>query len=135
VRASAPSDEEGADLVDTEAISREIDESLREAEVEVHSQNKTVREVRVLIPGRRYEAKVGGGGPRFSTTSLNGDITLLAAGTNAAEAKPLVSGHRAVTVTIPPVEVRMPDVVVRIPKVRVRVTPSPDRRAGTGRAR
>lgn len=124
VRASATSDEEGADLVDTEEISREIDESLREAEVEVHSQNKTVREVRVLIPGRRYEAKVGGGGPRFSTTSLNGDITLLAAGTNAAEAKPLVSGHRAVTVTIPPVEVRMPDVVVRIPKVRV-VSPHP----------
>jgi hypothetical protein len=50
---------------------------------------------------------------------LNGNITLLAAGTNESEAKPLVSGHRAVTVTIPPVEVRVPDVVVRVPKVRV----------------
>jgi hypothetical protein len=125
VRAAAPSDEGGEDLVDTDEITREIEESLREAEVEVHRHEKTVREVRVMIPGRRYEAKVGGGGPRFSTTSLNGNITLLAAGTNETEAKPLVSGHRAVTVTIPPVEVRVPDVVVRIPKVRVASPPAP----------
>jgi hypothetical protein len=105
--------------VDAQQLVREVEESLREAEVEVRQEQRTGHRVRIVLPERRYSAKVGGGGPSVRASTLNGNITLLAAGTSESDAKPLVSGRRAIAITVPRVEVHAPDVVVRIPKVHV----------------
>ncbi len=129
-RVILPPQEGGEDLIDTEELAREVEESLREAEFEVRQETGS-RQLRIVLPERRYAAQVGGGGPKVHASTLNGDITLLAAGTSEADAKPLVLGHRAISVTVPRIEVSAPRVIV-IPKVRVDAehpdveTPEPD---------
>jgi DUF4097 and DUF4098 domain-containing protein YvlB len=114
-RVVVPSGDDG-DLVDVEELAREVEDSLREAELEVHGENP--HRMQVMLPERGYSARVGGGGPRVQASALNGNITLLAEGTKEADAKPLVAGRRTITVTVPRVEVRVPRVIVRVPRVR-----------------
>lgn len=111
------SSEDGDLLVDTEEIEREIEESMREVEIEAKDLEKIARQVRFTLPERRYAATVGGGGAAIRSSTLNGSITLLAAGTRDTDAKPLVSSRRAVVVTVPR--------VVHVPAMRVRVPREP----------
>ncbi len=106
-------------LVDPEELSREIEESMREVEAQMRTTEKIVREVRVTLPERRYTASVGGGGAKIRANTLNGSITLLAAGTREADAKPLVVGRRTIVLTVPSVAIRVPGVRMRAPRVRV----------------
>jgi DUF4097 and DUF4098 domain-containing protein YvlB len=128
---SADEDEDGNLVVDTEEIERQVEESLRQVEVVIrendkamHEHEKTMRQMRVVLPHLNYEATVGAGGASLRTTTLNGSITLLAAGTREADAKPLASGRRSIVVTVPRVEVHAPEVHVRVPPVHVEV-PAP----------
>ena len=115
--------DDGEQIIDTRELAREIEESLRDVEVEIHDTTrqteKAMRHMRVVLPDRRYHALVGGGGATVRASTLNGNITLLAAGTKESEAKPLVAGRHAIVVTVPKVEVRVPDMTVRIPRVRI----------------
>ncbi|MGE5277008.1 MAG: DUF4097 family beta strand repeat-containing protein [Acidobacteriota bacterium] len=119
--------DDGEQIIDTRELAREIEESLRDVEVEIHDATRqterAMRHMRVVLPDRRYHAVVGGGGATVRASTLNGNITLLAAGTKESEAKPLVAGRHAIVVTVPRVEVRVPDVTVRMPRVRV---PNPE---------
>jgi len=122
--------EENDELIDVGELAREVEESLREAERDVHQETRGHRTVRISLPQHHYEAKVGGGGPAVRSSTLNGNITLLAAGTSEKEALPLVSSRRAITVTVPRIEVAAPEVVVRVPPVhappvRVDAVPPP----------
>jgi DUF4097 and DUF4098 domain-containing protein YvlB len=115
--------DDGEQIIDTRELAREIEESLRDVDVEIHDATretaKAMRHMRVMLPDRRYHAVVGGGGATVRASTLNGNITLLAAGTKESEAKPLVAGRHAIVVTVPRVEVRVPDVTVRVPRVRI----------------
>ncbi len=125
---------DGEVLVDAEELAREIEESLREADFEVREsfawtekeKGKTVRRVHVRLPERRYDAKVGGGGAAVSASTLNGNVLLLAAGTQEADAKPLVAARRPIVVTIPDLDVRLPAVRVRVPRIAMEPPPPPD---------
>ena len=110
------SSEDGDILVDTEEIEREIEESMREVEeVQAKQVEQIARQVRFTLPERRYAATFGGGGAAIRSSTLNGSITLLAAGTRDADAKPLVSSRRTVVVTVPRI-VHMPAVRMRAPR-------------------
>jgi DUF4097 and DUF4098 domain-containing protein YvlB len=119
--------EDGQVVIDSEQLSREIEEALGDAEIEVHDSggdlDRSFRRLRVVLPEREYTAKVGGGGPKVRTTTLNGNITMLAAGSRESDARPLVSGRRAIVVTVPKVVVHGSDVTVSGPSVRVRPAP------------
>jgi hypothetical protein len=113
-------------LIDTEELAREIEESMREVEVEAREVERITRHVRFTLPERRYAATVGGGGATIRSSTLNGSITLLAAGTRAADAKPLVSSRRTIVVTVPRV-VHVPEVRLRVPLERLEASPRPER--------
>jgi hypothetical protein len=78
------------------------------------------------MPGREYTGSVGQGGASVHVSTLNGSITVLAAGTREADAKPLVSPRRSFTyprmrvVQIP----EPPEPVVAVP-AQPRVQPRP----------
>lgn len=120
-------EEDGERMIDTRELAREIEESLQDVQIEIRDTTRetanATRPARVMLPDRRYHARVGGGGATVRSSALNGNITLLAAGTKESEAKPLVAGRRAIVVTVPRVEVRVPDVTVRVPRVRVPSSP------------
>ena len=117
------SDEDGDTTVDTEELTRQIEESMREVEVEVRQAQRQMQQVRVMLPERRYVAQVAGGGATVRTSTLNGSITLLAAGTREADARPLVSGRRSMVVTVPRVEVHAPNVQVHMVAPRAPLPP------------
>ncbi|MEP6994121.1 MAG: DUF4097 family beta strand repeat-containing protein [Acidobacteriota bacterium] len=93
----------------THAGEHDAHEGAREAQREL-------RRIRVQSPGREYSGSIGKGGADLSLETLNGAIVLLAAGTQEADAKPLVSEKRSFVVTIPK---------VHVPRVQVRVPPVP----------
>lgn len=117
--------EDGDEWIDTQELAREIEDSLREVATEIRESTreaqKAVREIRVVLPDRRYSARFGGGGATLRSTSLNGNVILLAAGTRDSDAIPLVAGRRTVVVTVPKIE--PPDTMVRIPRVPVAPPP------------
>jgi DUF4097 and DUF4098 domain-containing protein YvlB len=117
---------EGEDpVVDLKELEEGLEEALRDVEIEIqHSMRdteKAIREIRVLDPRRAYRGRLGEGGPRVRLTSLNGSITLLAAGTRKEDAKAVLLKRRSFAVTIPQINVRVPKVRVDLPRVRVRV--------------
>lgn len=84
-----------------------IEEGMREAEKGLREAEKELRRVRIGMPGREYTGSIGKGGAQIHLETLNGSVLLLAAGTQGADAKSLVSEHRSFVVTIPRVEVHV----------------------------
>lgn len=128
-------------VIDAERLAKQIEDSMREVEIDMKNSMREMqreeRRMRLAIPGRRYEARVGGGGARVSASTLKGDITLLEEGTREADAKPLVSGRRPLVVSVPAIEIRVPQVRGRVPEVavkplRARVRPAPAPPAAPG---
>jgi hypothetical protein len=117
--------EGGDELIDTEELAREIEESMRGVEVEMREVERIARNVRFTLPERRYTATVGGGGATIRSSTLNGSITLLAAGTRGADAKPLVSSRRTIVVTVPRV-VHVPEVRLRVAREHLEAPPRPE---------
>jgi DUF4097 and DUF4098 domain-containing protein YvlB len=156
-----------SDAVDLHDLEKELEESMRDVDVEIRRATRSVeegvregvrdgvrdgvregvregvrgvREVWVFDPRRSYSGRVGEGGGRVHLSALNGGIVLLAAGSRAEDARPVVPERRSFVVTVPRVhvpevrvpgvEVRAPEVVVRVPDVKVRtrevVVPDPD---------
>ena len=127
-------DEDGeAEDVDLGDLEREIEESMQQAQDEIEAnagdegerrgERRTHREIRVVSPGREYSGSIGKDGAEIRMTTLNGTVLLLAAGTAEGAAKPLTTGHRSFTVTVPDVKVNVPPVHVQVPPVHVKVPP------------
>jgi DUF4097 and DUF4098 domain-containing protein YvlB len=85
---------------------------------------RAVRGLRILDPRRAYSGRIGDGGARVRLSALNGSIHLLASGTRAQDARPVVLERRSFVVTVPPVRVRIPEVKIHTPEVKV-VVPRP----------
>jgi DUF4097 and DUF4098 domain-containing protein YvlB len=95
----------------------ELEVELEEAEGEVRRTERQIRRVRVVDPRREYSGSIGKGGASIRLETLNGTVLLLAAGTNEADARPLVSERREFVVTVP---VEVPRVDVKVPKVKIK---------------
>jgi DUF4097 and DUF4098 domain-containing protein YvlB len=102
-------------VVDLKEIEKEIEESMKDVESEVREAQREVRRLHIVAPGNAYKGSIGQGGARLRLSTLNGSITLLAAGTSESEAKPLVSPRRSFTVEVPRVQVRVSPVIVPRP--------------------
>lgn len=123
--------EEGENLlVDPERLAQEIEASLGNFELEgaesARKGEKTVRRMRIPIPGRNYSGRLGGGGARIAASTLNGNIAILKAGTLESDARPLVSARRSIVVTVPRFQVRVPDGREAAPRVVVAPHPDPE---------
>jgi DUF4097 and DUF4098 domain-containing protein YvlB len=122
-------DDGGTAVVDLKELEKELEESMRNADVEIREAVRSehaarggagIRGFRILDPRRSYSGRVGDGGAKVRLSALNGSILLLASGTRAEDARPIVLQRRSFTVTIP-IQVRVPEVKVDIPAIRVRV--------------
>jgi DUF4097 and DUF4098 domain-containing protein YvlB len=126
-------DGEGGDdtvVVDLKELEKELEESMHDVDVEIREAVRPLEEVsrgmrgmrglRILDPRRTYSGRVGEGGARVRLSALNGSILLLASGTRADDARPVVSERRSFVVTIP-IHVRVPEVKVNVPPIKVRV--------------
>lgn len=95
-------------VVDTEDLDRDLERSMKEVEIEVRrSLHDAARELRLFSPRREYHGSIGQAGAKVRLSALNGAITVLAAGTKEADAKPLVSRRRSFVVTVPRVDVHV----------------------------
>jgi hypothetical protein len=100
-----------------------IEDGVREGVRRTRDGERAVREFWIVDPRRSYSGKVGEGGGQVKLSALNGEIVLLAGGTRAEDAKPLVSGRRSFAVTVPKIEVHVPEIRVQAPNVDVHVPP------------
>ena len=114
--------DEGDVVVDLRDVEREIERSMREVEVEVRRAmvevDRATRQTRLLtlLPGREYTGSVGQGGASVHISTLNGAINVIAAGTNEADAKQLVSPRRVFkSITVPPMRVLVAPRVEGVP--------------------
>jgi DUF4097 and DUF4098 domain-containing protein YvlB len=122
-------DDDGTAVVDLKELEKELEESMRNADVEIReavrsersARGGTVRGFRFLDPRRSYSGRIGDGGAKVRLSALNGSILLLASGSRAEDARPIVLERRSFAVTIPQVRVRVPEIKVDVPAVRVRV--------------
>jgi DUF4097 and DUF4098 domain-containing protein YvlB len=131
-------DGDDAIVVDLRDLEKELEESMRDVDVEIRRTTRSVeervrenvrenvrervrggREIWIVDPQRSYSGRVGEGGGRVRLSALNGAILLLAAGTRAEDARPIVAGRRSFAVTIP--RVHVPEVRVRVPAIDVHV--------------
>jgi len=104
---------EGGDEVEVDLgeIEREVEDSMREADAEMRRVMRELdRSARVLaLPlGSAYSGSIGQGGASVRVSTLNGAVTVLAAGTRESDAKALVSPRKIRTITIPPMYVMAP---------------------------
>lgn len=131
-------------VVDLRDLERELERSMKDVGIEIREAIedgvhdgvhqgvrdgvrgglRAVRGLRILDPRRAYSGRVGDGGARVRLSALNGSIHLLAAGTRAEDARPVVLERRSFVVTVPPVRVRIPEVKIHTPEVKV-VVPRP----------
>ena len=139
-------DGDDAAVVDLRDLEKELEESMRDVDVEIRRSTRSVeervreevhtdvresaregvrgvREIWIVDPRRSYSGRVGEGGGKVHLSALNGAILLLAGGTRAEDARPVVSGRRSFAVTIPRVNVHVPEIKVRVPEVDVHVEP------------
>jgi DUF4097 and DUF4098 domain-containing protein YvlB len=140
---------EDGKVVDLRDLEKELEDSMRDVDVEIRRATESVedgvregiedgvregvrgnrdgeravREFWIVDPRRSYSGKVGEGGGQVKLSALNGGIVLLAGGTRAEDAKPLVSGRRSFAVTVPKIEVHVPEIRVQAPNVDVNVPP------------
>jgi hypothetical protein len=101
-RASRPvvAGHEGDEIVvDVEALEKELEESMKHVDVEVHESlrgvNRELRRMKFFDLRREYSGSVGQGGGKVHLSTLNGSITLLASGTDASEARSIVRRRHA----------------------------------------
>jgi DUF4097 and DUF4098 domain-containing protein YvlB len=104
-------------LVDVEALQREIEESMKQVDIELRGTlrdyNRELKRWTVLNLHREYKGSTGPGGGKLRVTTLNGSIVILAAGTREEDAKTLVAQRRGFALTIPEMRVH-PRPVVRV---------------------
>jgi DUF4097 and DUF4098 domain-containing protein YvlB len=133
-----------ATVVDLQDLEDELEESMRDVDVEIRRTTRSIeervrenvqenvernvrdrvrgdRQIWIVDPRRSYSGRVGDGGGRVRLSALNGGILLLAGGTRAEDARPLVSGRRSFAVTVPRIDVHVPEIKVRVPGVDVHV--------------
>jgi DUF4097 and DUF4098 domain-containing protein YvlB len=139
-RITVTEDGDEAVVVDLRDLEKELEESMRDVDVEIRRTTRSVeervrenvrenvrervrgdREIWIVDPQRSYSGRVGEGGGRVRLSALNGAILLLAAGTRAEDARPVVAGRRSFAVTIPRVHVHVPEIKVRVPEVNIHV--------------
>ena len=119
---------EGGDEVEVDLgeIEREVEDSMREADAEMRRVMRELdRSARVLaLPlGSAYSGSIGQGGASVRVSTLNGAVTVLAAGTRESDAKALVSPRKIRTITIPPMYV-MPPRAPRAPRAPIPPEPA-----------
>ncbi len=131
-------DGDDAAVVDLRDLEKELEESMRDVDVEIRRSTRSVeervredvrkrvrdevrgvREIWIVDPRRSYSGRVGEGGGKVHLSALNGAILLLAGGTRAEDARPVVSGRRSFAVTVPRVNVHVPEIKVRVPEIKV----------------
>ncbi|HLN59266.1 MAG TPA: DUF4097 family beta strand repeat-containing protein [Thermoanaerobaculia bacterium] len=121
--------EDGDDVVvDVEELRREIEESMKEVQVEmdsVRNVNRELRRMKIFESHRSYSGSIGHGGGKMRLSTLNGSIAVLASGTKESEARPLVPERHRFAVAVPEVHVRTARPVVRV-MPRAVVAPAPD---------
>jgi hypothetical protein len=115
-------------VVDVEALRKEVEESLKQVDIEVRESMREYGRAlrRINIAHSAYEGSVGQGGGSVHISTLNGSIAVLAAGTRQSDAKSLVPDRRGFAVTIPEIHVRARSAVPMVPAVpapRVLVLP------------
>src|SRR6266542_235413 len=86
-------------VVDVEALRKEIEESMKEVDVEVRDSLRDVKRelkrLKIFESHRSYSGSIGQGGGKMRLSTLNGSIAVLASGTRESEAKALVPArHR-----------------------------------------
>ena len=130
-------------VVDLKELEKEIEQSMKTVDVEIRESMRSteeavrdgiaggirgpirdgvrggIRGIHVLDPRRSYSGRVRGGGTSVRLSALNGSILLLASGTRAEDAKPVVSERRSFVVTVP--RIRVPEIKVDVPAIKVRV--------------
>jgi len=116
--------DEGDDVVvDIEALQKEIEQSVRQVEVQLRDADRDysreMRRMKVLQLHRDYTGSVGQGGGKLRLSTLNGSISVLAAGTKESEAKSLLPERHSFAVTIPEIRVNPKTVVVPVPRAMV----------------
>ena len=123
--APPPSEGDEGVEIDVKVLEKQIDEAMREANVEMERANKEIersqkemerahreveretRRIRVFDPRRTYRGSIGKDGATVEMSTLNGPLLLLAEGTREADAKPLVSRSRYVVFANPRVDVHV----------------------------
>lgn len=132
--------------VDLRDLERELDQSMRDVEIEIRDSMRAVdegvkegvrdgvrdgvqggvregtrgaRTFRILDPRRSYSGRIGQGGASVRLSAMNGSILFLASGTRSEDARPVVSERRSFAVTVPRIHVHAPEVKVRVPRVQV----------------
>jgi DUF4097 and DUF4098 domain-containing protein YvlB len=90
--------DDGEDVVvDVEALRREIEESMKDVEVEVRDSvrdaNREIKRMKIFESHRSYSGSIGQGGGKMRLSTLNGSIAVLASGTKIRGQGP---GARAV---------------------------------------
>jgi hypothetical protein len=103
--------DDGEDVVvDVEALRREIEESMKDVEVEVRDSvrdaNRELKRMKIFESHRSYSGSIGQGGGKMRLSTLNGSIAVLASGTKESEARALVPERHRFAVAVPEVHVR-----------------------------
>src|SRR6266508_5065723 len=115
-------------LVDVEALRKEIEESMKEVDVEVRDSLRDVKRqlkrLKVFESHRSYSGSIGQGGGKMRLSTLNGSIAVLASGTKESEAKALVPARHRFAVAVPEIRVRAPRPMVRV-LPRAVIAPAP----------
>ncbi len=116
-------------VVDVEALRKEIEESMKEVDVEVRDSLRDVKRelkrLKIFESHRSYSGSIGQGGGKIRLSTLNGSIAVLASGTKELEAKALVPERHRFAVAVPEIRVRAPRPVVRVlPRAVIAPAPS-----------
>jgi len=121
--------EEDEVLVDVEALQKEIEESMKQVDVQVRGSlrddKRELHRWKVFDLHREYSGSTGPGGGRLLVSTLNGSIVVLAAGTREADARALLPERREFAVTIPEIRVH-PRPIVRVAPHALVVPGEPD---------
>lgn len=115
-------------VVDVEALRKEIEESMKEVDVEVRDSLRDVKRelkrLKIFESHRSYSGSIGQGGGKMRLSTLNGSIAVLASGTRESEAKALVPERHRFAVAVPEIHVRTARPMVRV-RPRAVIAPAP----------
>ncbi len=105
-------------VVDVEALRKEIEESMKEVDIEVRDSlrdvNRELKRLKTFESHRSYSGSIGQGGGKMRLSTLNGSIAVLASGTRESEAKALVPERHRFAVAVPEIHVRTARPMVRV---------------------